>query len=81
MVMLEPLISLIVCSCLGGRARRPGPDPTDWHGLVKGKRGREGGRSEVSRKKQKEGRQQRQRMKEEIERVKQTGVREKKRER
>lgn len=27
MVMLEPLISLIVCSCLGGQARRPGPDP------------------------------------------------------
>lgn len=43
MVMLEPLISLIVCSCLGGEARRPGPDPTDWHGLVKGKRGRDGG--------------------------------------
>lgn len=43
MVMLEPLISLIVCSCLGGKARRPRPDPTDWHGLVKGRRGREGG--------------------------------------
>lgn len=35
MVMLEPLISLIVCSCLGGEAWRPEPEPTDWHGLVK----------------------------------------------
>lgn len=33
MVMLEPLISLIVCSCLGGEAWRP--EPTDWQGLVK----------------------------------------------
>lgn len=41
MVMLEPLISLIVCSCLGGEAWRPGPDPTGWHGLVKGKREKE----------------------------------------
>lgn len=41
MVMLEPLISLIVCSCLGGKARRPGLDPTDWHSPVKGKSGRE----------------------------------------
>lgn len=54
MVMLEPLISLIVCSCLGGEARRPGPDPTtDWHGLVRGER--EGGRREVE--KQEEGRE------------------------
>ncbi|TNN79017.1 hypothetical protein EYF80_010696 [Liparis tanakae] len=30
--------------CLGGEARRPGPDPTDWHGLVTG--GREGRREE-----------------------------------
>lgn len=49
MVMLEPLISLIVCSCLGGEARRPRPDPTDWHGLVNGRRGRVGGVREVEK--------------------------------
>ena len=41
MVMLEPLISLIVCSCLEGEARRPRPDPTLWHGPVKERRGRD----------------------------------------
>lgn len=64
MVMLEPLISLIVCSCLGGEARRPGPDPTDWHGLVKG--GWEGRREEHG----KEGAERRgRRMKERAEQV------------
>lgn len=48
MVMLEPLISLIVCSCLGGEARRPGPDPTDWHGPVGGGRREEEGGNERS---------------------------------
>ena len=55
MVMLEPLISLIVCSCLGGEAWRPGPDPPDWHSPVKGNSRREGGR-EVEEQKKRGGR-------------------------
>lgn len=44
MVMLEPLISLIVCSCLGG----PGLSPlTNHRSLRQGGQGSQGGREEV----------------------------------
>ena len=59
MVMLEPLISLIVCSCLGGEAMRPGPDPTDWHGLVRGKRRRREGGREGGRERERRGKERR----------------------
>ena len=54
MVMLEPLISLIVCSCLGGEAKRPGPDPLTGTAELKGTQG--GGREVEKQKKRREGR-------------------------